>query len=183
VLFNSEIADEWVPPVRRRTPRRARLAARHCHVATTCQRRSRALRPLSGPRVARPVRLAPPAHSTASHRTPLASPLVTPSRPLWSKATDAGPSSCRLAARPSPSCRVVVPAPVSRPVPRPSPVRRLVPPCSTAAVPRHRRALRCCAHRSLRGPAELGRARCAGRGQARSSPRGRGSRTRAAPAP
>jgi hypothetical protein len=32
-IFNSEIADEWVPPVRRRAPRRAHLAARRCQVA------------------------------------------------------------------------------------------------------------------------------------------------------
>jgi hypothetical protein len=35
VNFNSEIADEWAPPVRRRAPRRASVAARHCHMAAT----------------------------------------------------------------------------------------------------------------------------------------------------
>jgi hypothetical protein len=35
VIFNSENADEWVPPVRRRVPRRARLAVRRCRVAAT----------------------------------------------------------------------------------------------------------------------------------------------------
>jgi hypothetical protein len=38
----------WVPPVRRRCPRRAHLAAHHCHVAAT--RRARTLNALSGPR-------------------------------------------------------------------------------------------------------------------------------------
>jgi hypothetical protein len=33
--LNSENADEWVPPVRRHCPRRARLAARRCRVAAT----------------------------------------------------------------------------------------------------------------------------------------------------
>jgi hypothetical protein len=32
VIFNSENADEWVPPVRRRAPGRALLAARRCRV-------------------------------------------------------------------------------------------------------------------------------------------------------
>jgi hypothetical protein len=34
-IFNSEIADERDPPVRRRAPRRARAAARHFRVAAT----------------------------------------------------------------------------------------------------------------------------------------------------
>jgi hypothetical protein len=33
VIFNSKNTDEWVPPVRRRCPRRARPAARRCRVA------------------------------------------------------------------------------------------------------------------------------------------------------
>jgi hypothetical protein len=37
VIFNLENTDEWVPPVRRRAPRRARLAARRCRVAATCR--------------------------------------------------------------------------------------------------------------------------------------------------
>jgi hypothetical protein len=36
VIFNSEIADERGPPVRRRMPRWARAAARRCHVAAMC---------------------------------------------------------------------------------------------------------------------------------------------------
>jgi hypothetical protein len=35
VIFNSENTDEWVPPVRRRAPHRALLAARRCCVAAT----------------------------------------------------------------------------------------------------------------------------------------------------
>jgi hypothetical protein len=35
VIFNLENAEEWVSPVRRRCPRRARLAARRCRVAAT----------------------------------------------------------------------------------------------------------------------------------------------------
>jgi hypothetical protein len=35
VIFNSENANEWVPPVRRRAPHRARLAACRCRVAST----------------------------------------------------------------------------------------------------------------------------------------------------
>jgi hypothetical protein len=35
VIFNSEITDERAPPVRRRAPHRASVAARHCRVATT----------------------------------------------------------------------------------------------------------------------------------------------------
>jgi hypothetical protein len=34
-IFNSENTDEWVPPIRRRCPRRARLAARRFRVAAT----------------------------------------------------------------------------------------------------------------------------------------------------
>jgi hypothetical protein len=34
-IFNSKNADEWVPPVRRRAPRRAHLATRRCRVAAT----------------------------------------------------------------------------------------------------------------------------------------------------
>jgi hypothetical protein len=34
-IFNSENADEWVPPVRRRCPRLARLAVRRYRVAAT----------------------------------------------------------------------------------------------------------------------------------------------------
>jgi hypothetical protein len=51
-------------------------------------------------------------------------------------------------------------------------------PCSTA-----RRVTRACSCRVPRGPAKLGRARCAHRGQAGPSPRGRGPRTWAAPVP
>jgi hypothetical protein len=47
-IFNSENVDEWVPPVRRRCPRRACLVARRCRVAATC--RAHALNALSGPR-------------------------------------------------------------------------------------------------------------------------------------
>jgi hypothetical protein len=35
VNFNSEITDEWAPPVSRRAPRRARAAVRRCRVAAT----------------------------------------------------------------------------------------------------------------------------------------------------
>jgi hypothetical protein len=111
----------------------------------------------------------PLADSLALRRRPQQPcPLAPSSRPPRSEATDAGPSPCRLTARPSPSCRAAVPAPVSRHVPRSSPVRRrravVGSPCSAAAV-RHARAH--AVRRALRGPAELGRARCAGRGQPR----------------
>jgi hypothetical protein len=58
VNFNSEIADKWVRPVSRRTPRRARAAARRCRVAAT--RRRCDLKPLSGLGVATAVSPAPP---------------------------------------------------------------------------------------------------------------------------
>jgi hypothetical protein len=53
--FNSEKADEWGPPVSHRIPRRARLSARHCHMAASRPRRSRALSALSGLRAGVPT--------------------------------------------------------------------------------------------------------------------------------
>jgi hypothetical protein len=76
--FNSEDADEWGPPVSRRFPRRARLSARHHHVAATHPRHSRAVRALWGPRAGVPTAASrqrcrrPPCH--ARRRPPLSTP-------------------------------------------------------------------------------------------------------------
>jgi hypothetical protein len=136
VIFNSEIADERAPPVRRRPP-----LPRGCHALRRC----RDLKPLSGQRAARPD------SRPRSRRPPdrLAGAAVAP--------------TTSLAARPSPSCRAAVSAPVSRLSP-PSPVRRcraaVGSPCSGVAEPRRHRAApppRTCAVRhALRGPSELG---------------------------
>jgi hypothetical protein len=180
VIFNSEIADEWAPPIRCHVPCRARLAARRCRVAAMCQRCSRALRPLSGLRAARPDRLVPPARTPhrarrspdrlAPHATRLTAHAAVPTAAVRSRRRRS------VAVPPSRSPIAVVPRrrPSDGEPPRPSAVSRapvgatVGPPCSTVAT--------CCAtvRCALRGPAELGRARCAGRGQAGPSPRGRG---------
>jgi hypothetical protein len=103
-----------------------------CHAP----RRSHTLRQLSGPRAARPhvsrhSPLTRPPH--AAHRSPCPS-CRRPNR-RGPKPLTPGPSPCHLAARPSPSCRAAVPAPVSRPVPRSSPVRRWAPPLGRRAAP------------------------------------------------
>jgi hypothetical protein len=54
VIFNSEIADERAPPVRRRVPHRARAVARRCRMAAMRRAIARGLKPLSGQRAARP---------------------------------------------------------------------------------------------------------------------------------
>jgi hypothetical protein len=131
VNFNSEIADEWVRPVSRRVPRRARAAARRCRVAAM----RRGLKPLSGQRVARPgsclARPRPP-DSAASSCPPVSRPPRPRRSPLDSVPHSAPLADRRLAPhrrarhRPSPSPRAV-----SRRLPcagvEPSPVHALQP--------------------------------------------------------
>jgi hypothetical protein len=121
-------------------PRGSASLPRGCHVP----RSSRTLKALSGPRAGVPTAPSrtrcPPASRRPLAVSPLApSPRQRTSRPPRSEAASPGPSSCRpshLAARPSPTCRAAVPAPVSHPSPRPSPVRRcrvvVGSPCSAA---------------------------------------------------
>jgi hypothetical protein len=129
VIFNSEIADEWAPPVRRRTPHWAHAAARRCHMAAmrratrvclkaavgTAHRASRQPRPDN----ARRRRLAPRAViPTASRCTPPFLPSHhpdhrSPKPPTSSVAVP--PVNVALRRRP----RAGEP-----PVPRSSPVRR-----------------------------------------------------------
>jgi hypothetical protein len=138
----------------------------------------RASRQPSRPSLAPPARQPCPSRHRPPHASPLAlSPDSAHPDLRGLKPPNPGPSLCRLTARLSPLCRTAVPAPVSRSFPRPSPVHRwgatVGPLCNTAAV-QLRRAVR----RTLRGPPELGRARCAGRSQAGPSPRGRGTQIR-----
>jgi hypothetical protein len=87
--FNSENADEWVPPARRRCPRWARLASRRCRVADThC---ARALNVLSGPRAGIPAASSfRPLRCRCPNR--LASPRPVPTAP--SPLSKAAPPPC-----------------------------------------------------------------------------------------
>jgi hypothetical protein len=126
--------------------------------------RSRALRPLSGPRAGCRDSLAPPARTP--RRSSLASPVTPPSRPPRYEVTDA--RSVVVPPRRSPVAVVPRRHPRAGEPPRSSAISRA--PVGAAVGPPCR-------------PAEMGRARCADRGQAGPSPHGRGPRTRAAPAP
>jgi hypothetical protein len=128
VNFNSEITDERAPPVRRRAPRWAHEAVRHCSVAAT-RRTSRQPRPdsavvplaASRPPRARHRRLAPRACLPTECRA--AAPTATPfSRPPRSEATDV--------VRRHAACRSPIDVTLRRrprasepPIPRLSPVR------------------------------------------------------------
>jgi hypothetical protein len=76
VIFNSKIADEWAPPVRRRAPRRARVAMRRCHVAATRRAARACLKAAVGTarrasRQSRPRARPPRARAAASPTPPL----------------------------------------------------------------------------------------------------------------
>jgi hypothetical protein len=79
-IFNSENADEWVPPVRRRCPRRALFFSaplpRGCHASC----RSRTLNALSGPRVGVPTGC--PNRLTSPRPVPTAPPPLSEAMPL-----------------------------------------------------------------------------------------------------
>jgi hypothetical protein len=141
VNFNSEIADEWAPPVRHRAPLQARVAARRCRMAAmrcaarprlkatigTAHCASRQPRPDSTDRLARVAATASP---TVPSPRPSHQPRHCPDR-LANHA-----AILTEAARPSRPRRAAVPALVSRPflgrLPRagavPPPARRATPP-------------------------------------------------------
>jgi hypothetical protein len=85
VNLNSEIADEWAPPVKRRAPRRARAAARRCRVAATHRVPRARLKAAVRQRAARPDSPAPttppPDRLARAAVVPTASPAALSSRP------------------------------------------------------------------------------------------------------
>ncbi len=132
VIFNSEIADEWAPPVRRRAPRRARAAARRCRVAATRRADPRADNALSGRRRV-PIALASfrPCHAasdrartTAPRRRPTAASLHALARPPPRAAHPASDRTVAAVRARHPVASTPLPSPLHRRRRRRCPARR-----------------------------------------------------------
>jgi hypothetical protein len=184
VIFNSENDDEWVPPDRRRAPRRARLAARRCRVAATCRaarapasqqpsRPSPVVRAVALPHSRRPsARLAP--HAAVPTVRVLTAAVQSRRRPdRRSAAPAASPLARRRRAAPRRRPHACEPSRF---------LGRL--PCAGGAPPLGRRVAppTCASHACSRRAPRAARADRAGPRTLR-RPRPSGPRTRAAPAP